>query len=315
MAHPAMDFLLLLDPSPQARFNIETYTDKKEKPKPDPLNRRFPVLSRNQVEELLPKLQALNTEGAAIYVAVNEFSGQRKIENLHRVRGVHADLDSATEEQLQKLRKILPPTIVVQSSVASKQHWYWLLADGETLDAETAKAINQGVVELGADPAAVDVTRLLRLPGFKNMKRALMLGGELPFERCRTVELIDKYRTFTVDEVLSAFPPVWRKIPQKREPMALLSVVDDTPRQRARLIAALSFISADCDYQCYRDVVWALLSLGWGDATELAQEWCNTAPDRYEEPNFWSVVNSHDPTRTPTMGTLIYLARKGGWNG
>ena len=46
MAHPAMDFLLLLDPSPQARFNIETYTDKKEKPKPDPLNRRFPVLSR-----------------------------------------------------------------------------------------------------------------------------------------------------------------------------------------------------------------------------------------------------------------------------
>ena len=315
MAHPAMDFLLLLDPSPQARFNIETYTDKKEKPKPDPLNRRFPVLSRNQVEELLPKLQALNTEGAAIYVAVNEFSGQRKIDNLSRIRGVHADLDSATEEQLQKLRKILPPTIVVQSSVAAKQHWYWLLADSETLDAETAKAINQGIVDLGADSAAVDVTRLLRLPGFKHMKRALILGGELPFERCMTVELIDKCRTFTVDEVLSAFPPVSRKMPQKREPIALLSVVDDTPRQRARIIALLCYISADCDYQCYRDVVWALLSLGWHDATELAQNWCNTAPDRYDDSNFWTVVNSHDPTRTPSMGTLIYLARKGGYNG
>jgi hypothetical protein len=170
MAHPALDFLRLLDPSPEARFNIETYTDKKEKPNRDPLYHRFPTLTREQVAELLPKLEALNSKGAAIYVAVNEFSGQRKFENLHRVRGVHADLDSATEEQLQKLRNILPPTIVVQSSIAAKQHWYWLLAEGETLDAKTAKAINQGIVDLGADSAAVDVTRLLRLPGFRHMK-------------------------------------------------------------------------------------------------------------------------------------------------
>lgn len=315
MAHPALEFLQLLDPSPKARFNIETYTDKKEKPKPDPLYHRFPELPREQVEALLPRLDALNTKGGAIYVAVNQFSGQRKIDNLHRVRGVHADLDNATEQQLQKLRNILPPTIVVKSSVAAKQHWYWLLEEGETLDADTAKAINQCIVDLGADPVAVDVTRLLRLPGFKHMKRALILGGELPFERCATVELIDKCRTFTANEVLSAFPPVPKKLPQKRQPTTLAPALDDTPRQRARLIGALSHISADCDYQCYRDVVWALLSLGWHDATELAQEWCNTAPHRYEEPNFWSVVNSHDPTRTPTMGTLIYLARNGGWNG
>lgn len=170
MAHPALEFLQLLDSSPEARFNIETYTDKKEKPKPDPLYHRFPELTVEQVEALLPKLDSLNIEGAAIYVAVNEFSGQRKIDNLHRVRGVHADLDGATEGQLQKLRNILQPTIVVQSSVAAKQHWYWLLEEGETLDADTAKAINQGIVDLGADPAAVDVARLLRLPGFRHMK-------------------------------------------------------------------------------------------------------------------------------------------------
>lgn len=119
MAHPAIDFLDLLDPSSEARINIETYTDKKEKPKPDPLYNRFPVLSRAQVEQLLPQLETLNAEGAAIYVAVNEYSSQRKIENLHRVRGIHADLDHATEEQLQHLRAILPPTIVVQSSVGT----------------------------------------------------------------------------------------------------------------------------------------------------------------------------------------------------
>jgi hypothetical protein len=171
MAHPAIEFLDLLDPSSEARFNIETYTDKKDKPKPDPLSRRFPAFTREQVEHLLPQLEALNAYGAAIYVAVNEFKGGRKIDNLRRVRGIHADLDKATEEQLQKLHEILPPTIVVQSSSKSKQHWYWLLVESEEVDADTAKALNQGLVRLGADKAAVDVTRLLRLPGFRHMKR------------------------------------------------------------------------------------------------------------------------------------------------
>ena len=165
-----MDFLRLLDPSLEARFSIETYTDKKHKPKPDPLYNRFAERSHEQVEHLLPELEALNLEGAGIYVAVNEFAGQRKIDNLHRVRGVHADLDGVTEEQLQRLREILPPTIAVQSSNAEKQHWYWLLAEGETFDADSAKAINQHLVDLGADRAAVDVARLLRLPGFRHMK-------------------------------------------------------------------------------------------------------------------------------------------------
>ncbi|MDA7827636.1 RepB family DNA primase [Rhodobacteraceae bacterium] len=85
--------------------------------------------------------------------------------------GIHADLDQATEEQLQKLHEILPPTIVVQSSSKSKQHWYWLLVESEEVNADTAKVLNQGLVRLGADKAAVDVTRLLRLPGFRHMKR------------------------------------------------------------------------------------------------------------------------------------------------
>ena len=170
MTHPAIEFLHLLDPSPEARFSIETYTDKKDKPKPDPLSKRFANCSHEQVITLLPELQVVNDEGGAIYVAVNEFDGQRKIDNLRRVRGVHADLDGASEEQLEKLRETLPPTIAVQSSTAEKQHWYWLLTDSEILDADSAKAINQTLVGLGADPAAVDVARLLRLPGFRHMK-------------------------------------------------------------------------------------------------------------------------------------------------
>ena len=170
MAHPAMDFLCLLAPSAEARFNIETYMDAKDKPKPDRLRRRFPTQTLEQVELLLPTLDDLNQQGAAIYIAVNEFDGQRKLENLVRVRGVHADLDNATEAQLLSMRNMLEPSIEVQSSSSSKQHWYWLLAEGEELAPHLAKAINQGLVSLGADKAAVDVSRLLRLPGFCHMK-------------------------------------------------------------------------------------------------------------------------------------------------
>ena len=170
MPHPALEFLNLLDPSPVARFNIETYTDGKQRPQPDPLSRRLATTSLQDVEALLPQLQSLNTRGAAIYVAVNEFNGQRRLENLKRMRGVHADLDDVSDAQLSKLRETLAPSIVVQSSTTNKQHWYWLLADGEELSAEVAKAINQAIAVLGADRAAVDVTRLLRLPGFRNMK-------------------------------------------------------------------------------------------------------------------------------------------------
>jgi putative DNA primase/helicase len=165
-----MEFLDLLDPSPAAHFNIETYTDAKDKPHPDPLRRRFPTQTLEQVELLLPNLEDLNQQGAAIYIAVNEFDGQRKLDNLARVRGVHADLDDATEAQLLSMRNMLEPSIVVQSSSSNKQHWYWLLSDGEELAQDVAKAINQGLIPLGADKAAVDVSRLLRLPGFDHMK-------------------------------------------------------------------------------------------------------------------------------------------------
>jgi hypothetical protein len=98
------------------------------------------------------------------------FHGQRKKKNLAYIRGVHADLDDVTAEQLAALRKTLEPTIVVQSSSPAKQHWYWLLSDGEEMPCDIAVSINRSLVSLGADKAATDIARLLRLPGFQHMK-------------------------------------------------------------------------------------------------------------------------------------------------
>lgn len=173
MTHASLTFLDLLDPRPGARFNIETYTDLPKgakKPDPDPLGYRFPERTREEVETLIPKLESLNAAGAGVFVAVNEFDGQRSKQNLKRIRGIHADMDGASPEVLEAIRQKLPPTLEVETSGEANLHFYWLLEDGEELDLVTAEGMHRHLVTLGADKAAIDVSRLLRLPGFHHMK-------------------------------------------------------------------------------------------------------------------------------------------------
>ena len=93
------------------------------------------------------------------------------------------------------------------------------------------------------------------------------------------------------------------------------STTPETPREIARLESMLEFISADCSYDVYRNVVWALLSTDWDCAEQLAYEWSMTVPDRFEETTFNELIKTYDDSKTPTLGTIYHLARSGGWNG
>ncbi len=90
----------------------------------------------------------------------------------------------------------------------------------------------------------------------------------------------------------------------------------ESPREIARVQLALTYISADCDYITYRNVVWALMSTGWANAIDLARKWCMTCMDRYREHGFDIVVESYDPSRDQriSLGTLFKLAKDGGFN-
>lgn len=90
--------------------------------------------------------------------------------------------------------------------------------------------------------------------------------------------------------------------------------IDDTPRKRATVLHMLEHISADCSYDVYRNIVWAILSLGWHDGEGMAKQWSMTAPNRFDEGNFYSIVAGYDECRTPTLGTIHHYAREGGWN-
>jgi putative DNA primase/helicase len=91
----------------------------------------------------------------------------------------------------------------------------------------------------------------------------------------------------------------------------------ESPRQIATILAALKHIDADCCYEDWRNVVWAILSTRWTCAEDMAQAWSKTAPGRYEEDAFWLVVNSYMPNHSSpiTVGTIYHHGRKGGWNG
>lgn len=126
-----------------------------------------------------------------------------------------------------------------------------------------------------------------------------------------------------IPEIPAALLAAWQQVLIARQTtrtrpkgrLSLFNSVQDTPRQRARVAVMLSHISADCSYELYRDMVWAILSLGWHDGEDIAEAWCLTAPHRFEEDSFLNVANSYDDTRSPTIGTIIYHARAGGWNG
>jgi len=179
--HPVTEFLETLDPAADATFHITTFTDLPkgaEKPNPDPLLRQYEDISLPEVELLLPELGRLNEAGAGIFFCVNQCRGKRKKENVTRVRCIHADFDSATQTQIDAVRQKLLPSIEVRTSGTNKCHMYWVLNDADQLDAPTAEGINRSLVDFGADPAATDVCRLLRLPGFRHMK--YRARGETP---------------------------------------------------------------------------------------------------------------------------------------
>jgi putative DNA primase/helicase len=212
--HPAIAFLVQLDPSPSATFNIEAYTDAPKgqtKPKPDPLSARFANLSLEEVSALLPNLERLNSQGAGIYFAVNQCRGDRSKANIEHVRGVHADFDGVGATAFDKVRELLTPTIEVQSSSPDRRHLYWLLEDGEAVAVEAVEQVNRGLVELGADPAAIDASRLLRLPGFRHMKHHA--GASIDLESCPTTQVLGLGPRYTWGAIKASLPTCEPKKP------------------------------------------------------------------------------------------------------
>lgn len=129
----------------------------------------------------------------------------------------------------------------------------------------------------------------------------------------------------SLPEIPASLIALWHKLIAKRAGVAsrkfapglIIGQRLQSPRQIAIIKEALSHISADCPYEVWRNIVWAILSSNWTCAEEIAEDWSRTAPDRYAEDAFWTLVNSYMPQcdNPITGGTIWHHARLGGWNG
>ena len=93
-----------------------------------------------------------------------------------------------------------------------------------------------------------------------------------------------------------------------------------TPREVAILKDQLDYIDPNCDRETWRNVVWAMLSTGSQDAFDIALEWSEKAPEKFDIDEFYNLTNSYIEGRiglngSITRGTIYHHARAGGWCG
>ena len=121
---------------------------------------------------LMPMLEKAN-EQSNIYVAINplteEARGRTKAD-ISQVRHVFADFDVEAKERIAAMNRSgrMPRPNEIVATSPGKAQVLWRV---EGFSKDQAEALSRGLVrEYGADPAATDVNRVMRVPGFVNRK-------------------------------------------------------------------------------------------------------------------------------------------------
>lgn len=141
--------------------------------------RQSAVIQRLSTAALIaaPEIQAWlkrkNRQGFEVYISMNalknEALGRTKADIAH-IRHIYLDFDengTAATQALLKRPDLPAPSFFVNSS-NDKWQVIWKVARFSNEQAET---LQRGLArQLGADPAATDCTRVLRVPGFYNHK-------------------------------------------------------------------------------------------------------------------------------------------------
>jgi|GEM_PF-2049915 len=129
--------------------------------------------------DLLPALEDANSRGLAVCMTVNRTDLRgRKRENMTGVRAFFVDKDDGPLPET--ITSKLPPSLVIKTKHGF--HAYWLAEEGTSFE-DFEKVEKLLVRAAQADESVKDVTRVMRLPGFKHQKDA-----HDPFD----VELLEK---------------------------------------------------------------------------------------------------------------------------
>jgi hypothetical protein len=124
-------------------------------------------LAVRDIGKFIPFLQAMNCQGWNIYITPSVMKAgvknRTKDSFMSEQDVIYVDADN--KQAMEKVRSEYPyPTLVVKTSIGH-YHIYWKLDEKISVD------VQEGIIRLlakdiRADPAATDVSRVLRLPGF-----------------------------------------------------------------------------------------------------------------------------------------------------
>ncbi len=118
-------------------------------------------------------LKERNQAGFDIYIGMNtlkEGAYSRTKRDIHEIRHVYLDLDYGGSEALKAIQnsdEVPKPNFVLDTS-PGKHQVVWKVEGATPQEAEDLQ--QRMAHEFGADIAATDASRVLRLPGFKNRK-------------------------------------------------------------------------------------------------------------------------------------------------
>lgn len=109
-----------------------------------------------------------NEQNFGIFWAVNSFRGRRRIENLLRINAWAVDIDQGTkDEQWAKIRRGLKPSLIVETKRGFQIYFLAVDADPENY---THILKDRLTPFYGGDQKAMDLPRILRVPGFYHCK-------------------------------------------------------------------------------------------------------------------------------------------------
>ncbi len=152
-------------------------------------------------DEILTQLNMKNRgkSGHGIFFCVNEINRdliphkQRVHQMVVRCRAVFIDDDNVRETHRTDFR--LDPSIIVESS-PGKYHYYWLTET--TLFDEWEQVMSNLVITENGDPSARDLVRVMRVPGYKHLKRDAFLTRVVSCEG----------KNYSWKDIKDAWPPI-----------------------------------------------------------------------------------------------------------
>ncbi len=287
----------------------------------------------NSIESLAGRADKLNKQGFTVFYATASYKddgGKATAENVKAKRAFYIDLDVGQGDRKYPIRRDagedlvrvvkannLPIPIVISSG--GGYHAYWPMSEdippGTWKDTATKLKTLLDRSGLKQDRAVTaDTARIMRPPGSTHRKTAEDLLVRVVQKPFQVVSLADF--NAILDQGLTDVTATTK--PKRIDnPFAgartEFAPPPETHEEIERVKDMLAGIPANCDYEQYRQVVWALLSTGWKSAVQLAHEWAMSAPDRFDRTNFDKVVNSFDPKGGTGFGTLVFYAKQHGW--